>query len=81
MTPQDLHRVGYTAVHIEHITNLAKTSYLPFETSIWEIHKLTLRRGMDFVSKYTDVYALCRDDKMLAEVGTTLLEYEGGATD
>jgi len=81
MTPQELQRVGYTTLHIEHITNLAKTSHLPFETSIWEIHKLALRRGMDFVSQYADVYALCRDDKMLTEVGTTLLEYEGKVTD
>lgn len=66
MTPQDLQRVGYTEIHIEHITSLAKTSYLPFETSIWEIHKLTLHRGMDFVGKYTYVYELCMDDKMLS---------------
>lgn len=76
MTPEDLRRVGYSAAQIEHITNLAKTSYLPFNTSIWEIHRLTLRRGMDFVGKYTDVYELCRDDKLLSEIGTTLLEYE-----
>ena len=76
MTPEDLKRIGYTTLHIEHIVSLAQTSHLPFEESISEIHKLNIRRGMDFVSKYTDVYALCRDDKMLSEIGTTLLEHE-----